>query len=385
MMCPYNGGTHAAAPGGERIRETFVPAPLTNADVRGNPYRIRDPNNAALTEIWLVTAIVTVLLIRLYLYLTGYPQVGGSTLHIAHMLWGGLFMVVSFAMVMLFAHQVWKPIAALVGGIGFGTFIDELGKFITKDNDYFFQPTISIMYGIFIGLYIIARYFDRKREPTAADHLFLAVQGVQWQAIGKLDERHRQRALEHLEESGVQSPFADEIQRMLEEAEVVESTEQSRIYAIREKAVALYWRIVSNAWFRRLILGFFLIRLLEISGAGILGWWKGTLDPGDGVNWTEWVALGTGFVSGLLGVYAVVQMARRRRVAALQALALSALVSLFFGQFFAFTVQQFAALTGLVLDLSVLGAIRLALSAENERYDLEDTGEDPRKGLGKFL
>ena len=362
-----------------------MPATLTNADVRGNPYRVRDPNNAALTEIWLVSAIVTVLLIRLYLYLTGYPQVGGDTLHIAHMLWGGLFMVVSFAMVMLFAHQVWKPIAALVGGIGFGTFIDELGKFITKDNDYFFEPTISIMYGIFIGLYLIARYFDRKRKPTAADHLFLAVQGVQWQAIGKLDEHRRQRALEHLEESGVQSPFADEVRRMLEAADVVERAEQSRIFAVREKAVDLYWRIVGNAWFRRLILGFFLIRLLEIVGAGVLGWWNGTLDPGDGLNWTEWVALATGFVSGLLGVYAVVQMARRKRVAALQALALSALVSLFFGQFFAFVAQQFAALTGLVLDLGVLGAIRLALSAENDRYIEEDSGEDPREGLGKFL
>lgn len=362
-----------------------MPAPLTNADVRGNPYRARDPNNAALTEIWLVSAIITVLLIRLYLCLTGYPQVGGDTLHIAHMLWGGLFMVISFAMVMLFAHQVWKPIAALVGGIGFGTFIDELGKFITKDNDYFFEPTISIMYGIFIAFYLLARYFDRKRKPTAADHLFLAVQGVQWQAIGKLDERRRQRALEHLEESGVQSPFVDEVRRLLESAEVIESAEQSRIYAARERAVSLYWRIVGNAWFRRLVLGFFLVRLLEIVGAGILGWWNGTLDPGDGLNWTEWVALGTGFVSGLLGVYAIVQMVRRKRVAALQALALSALVSLFFGQFFAFVAEQFAALVGLVLDLSVLGAIRLALSAENERFIEEHTGEDPREGLGKFL
>lgn len=362
-----------------------MPLKNTNADVRGNPYRVRDPNNAALTEIWLVSAIATVLAIRLYLWLTGYPQVGGDTLHIAHMLWGGLFMVVAFAMVMLFAHQVWKPVAALIGGIGFGAFIDELGKFITKDNDYFFEPTIAIMYGIFIALYLLARYLDRKREPTEADHLFLAVQGVQWQAIGKLDRRRQEIALEHLEESGVQSPFADQVRSLLENAELVDDAHQSRVYALRERAVDLYWRIVRNSWFRQLILGFFTIRLLQIAGAGLLSWANGTLDPGDGISWTEWVALGTGFTSGLLGVYAVIQMLRGKRVAALQALALSALVSLFFGQFFAFVAEQLAALSGLVLDLGVLGAIRLALSAENERHDQLDTGEDPRKGLGRFL
>lgn len=362
-----------------------MPSTISNADVRGNPYRVRDPNNAALTEIWLVSAVVTVLGIRLYLFLTGYPQVGGETLHIAHMLWGGLFMVVAFAMVMLFAHQAWKPIAALVGGIGFGTFIDELGKFITQDNDYFFKPTISIMYGIFIAFYLLARYLDRKREPTAADHLFLAVQGVQWQAIGKLDQRRQEAALEHLDRSGVSSPFVDEIRSLLLDAELIDSASQSRIYAAREKAVDLYWRIVGHAWFRRLIVGFFVVRLLQIAGVALLGWWNDTLDVGDGLVWTEWLALATGFVSGMLGVYAVVQMLRRKRVSALQALALSALVSLFFGQFFAFAADQFAALAGLVLDLAVLGSLRLALSAENERHDAHGGNEDPRAGMGRFL
>jgi hypothetical protein len=241
------------------------------------------------------------------------------------------------------------------------------------------------MYGIFIALYILARYLDRKREPTEADHLFLAVQGLQWQAIGKLDKRRQELALEHLEESGVHSPFAQEVRSLLEHAELVDEAHQSRLYATREKAVDLYWRIVGNRWFRALIIGFFTIRLLQIVGAGVLSWLNGTLDPGDGIAWTEWVALGTGFVSGLLGVYAVVQMLRGKRVAALQALAVSALVSLLFGQFFAFVAEQFAALTGLVLDLGVLGAIRLALSAENERHDEMDTGEDPREGLGRFL
>jgi hypothetical protein len=364
-----------------------VASVITNENVRGNPYRIRDPHNAAYTEIWLVTAIVTVLGIRLYLYLTGYPQVGGDTLHIAHMLWGGLAMVIGFAMLVLFAHPVWKPIATVVSGVGFGFFIDELGKFITNDNDYFFEPTISIMYGVFIVLYLLARYFDRKREPTEADHLYLAVQGVQWQAIGKLDKHRRDVALEHLEASGNTSAFADHIRELLENAELVDSARQSRILSIRQKAVDMYWRTVGAGWFMRIVLGFFALRVLQIVGAAVLLWQDKSLDVTNGLSWTEWVALGTGFVSGALALYGLIQMLRRRRVSALQALAASALISLFFGQFFAFAASQFAAMGGLVVDLSVLGSLRLALSAENEHHEREgdEDDEDPREGLGQFL
>jgi hypothetical protein len=41
--------------------------------------------------------------------------------------------------------------AAIVGGVGF--FIDELGKFITEDNNYFYNPAAALIYLIFIGLF----------------------------------------------------------------------------------------------------------------------------------------------------------------------------------------------------------------------------------------
>ena len=51
-----------------------------------SPFKVRDLNSSSLTEIWLVSAIVTILGIRIYLAATGYPQVGGAKLHVAHML-----------------------------------------------------------------------------------------------------------------------------------------------------------------------------------------------------------------------------------------------------------------------------------------------------------
>lgn len=362
---------------------------LTNNNVRGNPYRIREPNNSSLLEIWLVSAVVTVLGIRLYLYLTGYPQVGGDTLHIAHMLWGGLGMVIAFGFLILFASSVWKPIAALVGGIGFGTFIDELGKFITKDNDYFFQPTAAIMYAVFIILYFGARYFDRKRELTEADHLYLAAQGVGWQAIGKLDKRQQQAALSHLDASGNSSDFAEQLREMLENAELVEDSEQSRILTAREKAADLYWRLVKQRWLLPIVIGLFVIRALEIIITLVIGIFvTGEYDFGDGLSVFEWLSFAAGAATGFLAVYGLVMIIRRQRVRALQAFATSTFVALFFGQFFAFASQQFIAMIGLILNLVILGILRLALSMENERFveegDSSDV-EDPREGIGKFL
>lgn len=362
---------------------------LTNNNVRGNPYRIRDPQNSTLLEIWLVSAVVTVLGIRLYLYLTGYPQVGGDTLHIAHMLWGGLGMVVAFGFLLLFVSSVWKPIAALVGGIGFGAFIDELGKFITKDNDYFFQPTAAIMYAVFIVLYFGARYFDRKRVPTEADYLYLAAQGVAWQAIGKLDKRRQDEALSNLDASGNFSDVAVRLRELLENAELEEESEQSPVLTARDKAAALYWRVIRQRWLLPIIIALFVIRALEIIVTLLMGIFvSGEYNLGDGVSAFEWMSFAAGAVTGFLAVFGLVMMVRRQRVRALQAFAASTVVALLFGQFFAFATEQFVAMIGLVANLIILGTLRLALSVENERFMEEGdpkSDENPRAGIGKFL
>lgn len=362
---------------------------LSNGNVRGNPYRIRDPHNSSLLEIWLVSAVVTVLVIRLYLHLTGYPQVGGETLHIAHMLWGGLGMVIAFGFLLLFVSPIWKPLAALVGGIGFGTFIDELGKFITKDNDYFYQPTVAVMYAVFIVLYFGARYFDRRREPTEADHLYLAAQGVAWQAIGKLDKRRQEEALASLDASGNTADVATRLRELLENAELVEGEEQSRILTARDKVAAWYWKAVGKRWLLPMVIGLFVIRALEIIITLVYGIVvTGEYNLSDGITVFEWLSFAAGAITGFLAVFGLVMIIRRHRVRALQAFAGSTVVALLFGQFFTFATEQFVGMIGLVVNLIILGTLRLALSVEHDRFVEEgdpEGEENPRAGIGKFL
>ena len=65
----------------------------------------RAPRNmdfGQLQETFLVVAVTTILVIRTQLWLTNYPQLGGHGLHIAHLLWGGMFMVIAIGILVTF-------------------------------------------------------------------------------------------------------------------------------------------------------------------------------------------------------------------------------------------------------------------------------------------
>jgi hypothetical protein len=110
---------------------------------------IRNIDAGDLLEDFLIASVSSVLFIRFYLFLAHYPQLGGRSFHIAHLLFGGFFMLFAIILLLAYLNRPILQISAVLGGIGFGTFIDELGKFITQDNNYFYQPTPALIYIIF--------------------------------------------------------------------------------------------------------------------------------------------------------------------------------------------------------------------------------------------
>jgi hypothetical protein len=96
----------------------------------------------------LLSFAASVVVTRVFLQLTGFPKIGGgdSGLHIAHVLWGGLLLFVGTLLPLIFVNRWVYPVTAILSGVGVGLFIDEVGKFITDNNDYFIRRR-AVIYG----------------------------------------------------------------------------------------------------------------------------------------------------------------------------------------------------------------------------------------------
>ena len=117
--------------------------------------------------ITLISFASSVSLTRLFLYITGYPQLGGGELHIAHVLWGGLFLFVGTLLPIVFSNRWSLDFSALFSGIGIGLFIDEVGKFITQNNNYFYPSAAPIIYAFFLLTVLLYLELRRPKQKTS--------------------------------------------------------------------------------------------------------------------------------------------------------------------------------------------------------------------------
>jgi hypothetical protein len=105
----------------------------------------------------------SVSLIRIFLEITGYPQLGNETLHIAHVLYGGILLYISSLLPLIYANRRAYTWSSVLSGLGVGLFIDEVGKFITQNNDYFFPAAAPIIYAFFLTSVLV--YTRVAKEP----------------------------------------------------------------------------------------------------------------------------------------------------------------------------------------------------------------------------
>src|SRR5258705_4765691 len=98
----------------------------------GRRLPVKSADGPGYLQLLVLSGIATVLTTRTYLAIAGYPRIGTGTLHIAHVLWGGLLMLAGLASALLFVGTAARICAALLGGVGLGLFVDEVGKFVTS-------------------------------------------------------------------------------------------------------------------------------------------------------------------------------------------------------------------------------------------------------------
>ena len=156
---------------------------------------VRNVEFSRLFDSFFITAITTVLAVRFYLKLTGYPQIGSSTLHISHLLPGTIFLLIAFLVLLSSINRAVRDFSAIVAGIGFGLIWDELGKFITKNNNYFFHATPGLIYLTFVILYLLARYVMQRRF-SEGEYLANVLDLLKDGAVKDLDPHEYARAQE---------------------------------------------------------------------------------------------------------------------------------------------------------------------------------------------
>lgn len=130
-------------------------------------------------QLTVLSFAASISLTRLILELTGYPQLGNSTLHIAHVLYGGVILYIASLLPLLYANRWTYTWTAILSGVGVGLFIDEVGKFITQSNDYFFPAAAPIIYAFFLLTVLLYQRISREPEQDVRGSLYSVVEVLQ--------------------------------------------------------------------------------------------------------------------------------------------------------------------------------------------------------------
>jgi len=321
-------------------------------------------------ELFLVSAVSSLLLLRLYLYLTGYPQVGGASLHISHMLWGGALMLISIVLMLTFLGVRVQRLAALLGGIGFGIFIDELGKFITNDNNYFFTPTIGLIYAIFIILYLTFNFLSRADHLTPREYELNALAQFEETILHDMDRQEKRRIHKLLERADQNSPTTKALLQLLSKVEAVPPQKPHRFRRWMTKLDKQYEHFWSLRNSQRLI-GLLFVAEAGIFILAVFGAVYNNFDDfqqllNNSNDYTTFLLIGQLISSLVAGGFVVAGAIKlfSSRLAAFELFRKATLINLLLTQFFIFSRIQFDAMPGFIFNLLLLLALRYAIYQE---------------------
>ena len=316
-----------------------------------------------LLEIFFLSAICSLLIIRAFLKITGYPQLGGGQFHIAHMLWGGLFMMLALVIAMVFLNKEAKKLAAFLGGIGFGAFIDELGKFITSDNNYFYQPAIALIYVVFILFFFAMRLGEKLIRLSDKDYAVNALEITKEVVLHDLDEQERKKALFFLSKSSTKSPVVTPLRKMLSEIKPQPSAIPDLLSVIRNFLYKNYRKLVRNKWFASIL-------VLLFVGSSLLGLVAGGFQFTPKMAFADWGRLISSLISGALVLGGVYYWHQHKRLSAYEMFKRAVLISIFLTQFFLFYEEQLSAIFVLFINIAVLTACQYFI--EQEKFVLKE-------------
>ena len=315
-----------------------------------------------LFESFFVAAVASFLGIRWFLAATGYPRIGSAGIHVAHMLWGGLLLLAAVLLLVGFLDRSVSHGAAVIAGLGFGTFIDEIGKFVTSDNDYFFRPSIALIYGVFVIVFLVSRALVGRRRVTGAEALANALSLMAGAPSRGLEPEDRARIQELLDlanpadaRTGLAASYLAAIPAVPDHAGPVE--------IVSDRLAAAYAQVMGVSWAdEAVVVGVIAYAVLAVVGVVFV-----TASPAQGGTVDLSVAtaaqVGSTIVGALLiGIGALAL--RESRLEAYRWFQRGLLVWILVTQVFVFYSSQLGGLLGLAIDLVAYGSLRYAIGQE---------------------
>ncbi len=310
-------------------------------------------------EVFFVSSVATILLVRMILAATGWPQLGGGKIHFAHLLWGGIGMLLAFILFMAMQGRLWDFLATLSAGIGFGLFLDELGKFITSDNDYFFQPVVAIIYVLFVVLFFVFRALGRVDKMGPETALVNSFDFAKEAVMRAMSPGERDEALYVLGRADQSDPMVQALSEVLRQVDPPGGGPNA---AQRAWGRAHDWwtRLVARRGFRRFVLWWFILTTLVWLLNPI--WYAA---DGSSLTLMDLGGMLSGTATGVCTILGIVHW-RRSKLHAYRWFERGALIAILVGEFFSFYQYQIWAIFGLVWMLVQLAVIRSMISVELE-------------------
>lgn len=323
---------------------------------------ISDLQSVHLLEYFLISAVSSLLVLRGFLNLTGFPQLAKGDFHIAHMLWGGLFMMISIVLFISFMNAKNKIYAAVMGGIGFGMFIDELGKFITADNDYFFQPTIAIIYVIFVFLFFLIKFLSTIISHNEKTYAVNAIDALKEFVIADLDEFERANALKYLSYCDKKDPLIQMIYSFIKDAKPI-NKKQSVIRKISVMFYSWYKNVLHVKIISKGLITFFVI----VSTINMLVSLH-VLLSGTTITFAQAGSIISSCIIGVFVILGLLSFIQKRVLETYKYLQYATLVAIFLYQFFLFLQDELSAVVYLGIFVSLYLILDIAIEAESASH-----------------